>query len=175
MLGRMFNAASVLAGNGFQMVQGNPVASSIMMSVLNVGGTGTLNVTDPTAGKGIDIGTGTGTTATNAVPMVSAVNLLTGGTLVVPRVYVGRPTTGNPSNYVALNFNGGTLRALSGTLGTNATAFMNMTAAENAVVYAAGGTIDTNGQSIGISQALLAAITATACPRSPWRREAPVI
>ena len=86
-------------------------------------------------------------------------NLLTGGVLAVPRVYAGRAdsATNANSNYVSLNFNGGTLRALAGTSGSDASAFMNMTAAESVVVNLSnGGIIDTNSQNIAFNQPLLA-------------------
>lgn len=106
---------------------------------LNVRGSGTLDIED---GNGLSF-------ANNyANPNVYGyVNLLTGGTLI-SRVGFYWGSTGDPVvGYV--NFNGGTLRAS----GSSANYWSGWTAG---YIYGGGATIDSQGNSISIGQALLA-------------------
>lgn len=141
------------------MTIGSPSASG--MSTFTVNG-GSLNVT---GGGSIVVGAGnygasTGIFTQNGGTVTVAqggslqlgrldsngVYNLNGGTLTVGRVSVGTPSQSNATS--TFNFNGGTLQA-------NSSSTMFMTGLTHAYVQAGGAKIDSNGQSITVSQALL--------------------
>jgi len=99
---------------------------------------GSLLMTGTTSTAGIRFASTTGNASTN---MTGVVNL-DGGTLQTNRFFEGS-ATGNISSTV--NFNGGILK-----LGNNATT-TNYLGVDNAIVKAGGARIDTNGQSLSLS------------------------
>lgn len=132
-----FGVLDVSTGGTFTDNSGNRL-------IVGEEGAGVLNV------RG-GIVTKTGTNTTNAITIGNVatgngiVNLLAGGVLTTPSI--GTATAAANST---LNFNGGTLKASI----NNATFVQGLT---NAYVYAGGGTIDTQSNSVTIAQPLLAA------------------
>lgn len=115
------------------------------LSIFNIGGgsgPATLTQTASATAGGIDLA--------NASNGASAMlNLLTNGIASVPRVFA--TTASAPGTFV--NFNGGTLQAAATNFGASFLSSANIAAV---TVYSAGGTIDNNGTSITVGNALLA-------------------
>ena len=118
-------------------------ASSV--SMLNVGGGAGAATVSTTASTTL----GLGLLNSNTAGTTSVANLLTNGTLTVGKVY----SNGNANPTALVNFNGGTLKAASTNAGAS---FLSDANIDAVTVYSGGGTIDNNGTSITIGNALAA-------------------
>src|SRR2546423_11963405 len=115
------------------------------IGVVNVGGgggTATFVGTSSQTIGGLDLGI-----QNNAGTTVA--NVLTNGTMELPRIYTGSASA--TSGTQIFNFNGGTLKARPLNFGNT---FMTDTDIDAVTVYSNGGTIDNNGTSITIGRQL---------------------
>jgi autotransporter-associated beta strand protein len=155
MLNVGLKGAATDAGAGVVTVSGNIALGrrnfnsngSESNAIINIANSGSL-----TADR---IFVGSNATANDATHTGSVIGILNlgGGTVTANRIQAGDDNPQLGTNVTRLvNFNGGTLQVKSGT--THAANFLEGMTAAN--VYAGGGTIDTNGESVTINQALVA-------------------
>jgi autotransporter-associated beta strand protein len=141
----LLNVTGGSVSSGANNIGLNWGGSAGAISILNVGGgAGAATVTGvANAGNYLDV------SIANVAGQIGVVNVRPNGTLTVAKVQAS-----GAASTALFNFDGGTLKATTNNAGVN---FMNSGNMDAVTVYSSGGTIDNNGTSITIGNALGAA------------------